>query len=28
MNSFKETSIDHIFRLIYVIRNAANYRSL
>ena len=28
MKDFSEISSDHIFRLIYVIRNAANYRSL
>ncbi len=28
MTTFSEKSNDHIFRLIYVIRNAANYRSL
>ena len=28
MENFKEKSSDHIFRLIYVVRNAANYRSL
>ncbi len=28
MDSFSEKTSDHIFRLIYVIRNAANYRSL
>ena len=28
MPNFSEKSSDHIFRLIYVIRNAANYRSL
>jgi hypothetical protein len=28
MTSFKEESSEHIFRLLYVVRNAANYRSL
>ena len=28
MDSFTEKTSDHIFRLLYVIRNAANYRSL
>lgn len=28
MDNFEKTTSDHIFRLIYVIRNAANYRSM
>jgi hypothetical protein len=28
MKNFKEESSEHIFRLLYVVRNAANYRSL
>ena len=28
MDNFSEKTSDHIFRLIYVVRNAANYRSL
>jgi hypothetical protein len=28
MDNFEKTTSDHVFRLIYVIRNVANYRSL
>jgi hypothetical protein len=28
MLNFKEKSSDHIFRLLYVVRNAAHHRSL